>query len=167
MTEIFKNALGVLCGVVAMDVAMLAAVRRRWIAPSPLLISAFLILLVGAGTGILWIFAAGFRLPAVSLYWTGSLVYMEIRSLLSRGYSLRILVDLLHEEGRADVDTLKKSYGEGKGIPGLLTKRIQTLENFRLLKCEGNRVGPLTPWGRRLAWAGHLWRKTLRLDQVG
>src|SRR5579864_2795963 len=51
------------------------------------------------------------RHSAVFLYLSGAIVYLEMRSLLSRGYSLRILLDLASMGGQADVASLKTSYG--------------------------------------------------------
>jgi hypothetical protein len=181
--EIFFRiaAISVVCAissVVILDIAFLALVRRQWIPSTSVLASVFLVSVVGLGALGLWILlknlsigAAVFlwvpRLTVLSFYLTGCLIYMEARSLLSRGYSLRILQDLLKNGGQADLETLKLSYGEGKGISGLITKRIQTLVNFHMLHHQGKKVGPLTPMGKGIGKAGFFWRKTLRLDRVG
>lgn len=108
-----------------------------------------------------------FHLSAAAFYLAGCITYLEVRSLLSRGYSLRILVDLAAQGGAARVDRLKAGYGDGMGIPGLLARRVRTLERLGLLRFEGERVGPLTPAGRVVAALTVGLRHLLRLDLVG
>ena len=108
-----------------------------------------------------------FRVAALLLYLTGCLVYGELLSLCSRGYSLRILVDLLSRGGSANVEDLKAGYGGGIGIRGLLVRRLDSLARLRLLAFDGHRVGPLTAPGQLFAAIGASFRKALRLEQGG
>lgn len=104
---------------------------------------------------------------AVFLYLAGCLSCLEVQSLLSRGYSLRILVDLLERGGDASVDTLKSEYGSGLGIRGLIVKRVHTLVSLRFLHFQDNQVGPLTPLGKVVAMTTSRLREFLRLEMVG
>lgn len=108
-----------------------------------------------------------FRMGAAALYVAGLIVYLEIRSLLSRGYSLRILVDLRRVGGTCTVESLKSTYGGGKGIEGLLRKRIASLERLRLLRADPEEIGPVTAPGRLCAITAVWVRRLLRLDTVG
>jgi len=176
MMDLFRptclDILAVLIGVILMDVLVLAFVRAGWLSNKPVFASLSLVAWIAMGIPILYsLMGRRASLPiqngAFFFYGTGCLVYMEMRSVLSRGYSLRILIDLRNRGGQADVGTLKSSYGGGVGVSGLLLKRLQTLTEFRLLKMEGGRVGPLTPWGRMAAATGDRLRRLLRLEQVG
>ena len=110
---------------------------------------------------------APLRLGAVCLYVAGLVGYVELRSLLSRGYSLRMLRELRGQEAGWSVAQLQERYAGGRGLPGLLRRRLESIERLGLLTQQADRVGPLTPLGRvgtRLA-AG--WRGLLRMDGVG
>lgn len=107
------------------------------------------------------------KVGAVFLYLAGCLVYMELRSLVARGYSLRILIDLLTSGGSASMEKLKSGYGDGVGIQGMLAKRLGTLASLRLLRFQSDRVGPLTPLGKIFATASFGMRRLLRLEIVG
>lgn len=139
---------------------------------------ALLGVMAGAGSLLLWrwmgsLEISGEMLPpflksaAVGLYWAGCIGYVEILSLLSRGISFRVLIDLMEMNGAGEVEELKLCYGEGMGLKGLLQKRLDSLRRAGLVRCEGNRVGPLTPWGRLFSAATFRMRGLLRLEEVG
>jgi len=107
------------------------------------------------------------QIGAVFLYLAGCVGLMNVQSVLSRGYTLRILVDLLERGGRANVDSLKSGYGGGLGIGGLIAKRLHSLASLGLLHFQDNQVGPLTPLGKLLAEMTVRLRKLLRLEMVG
>ena len=66
------------------------------------------------------------RPSGIFLYLSVMVVYLEVRSLLSRGYSLRILLDLYANNSPVELSRLKSTYGAGMGLKGLLRKRIRT-----------------------------------------
>lgn len=107
------------------------------------------------------------KVGAVLFYLAGFIVYLELQSLLSRGYSLRILVDLLNNGGKARLDSLKELYGGGVGVRGLLAKRLKALVSLRLISLQGNKVESLTPLGKILAIIGSFMRRLLQLELVG
>ncbi|MBI2870542.1 MAG: hypothetical protein HYY14_02400 [Candidatus Omnitrophica bacterium] len=117
--------------------------------------------------------AVGIRIPlhlrvgSIFLYGAGCLVYVELRSLLSRGYSFRILLDLLKSGGELAKKDLIVRYGNGRGLRGLLAKRLGSLARLGLLRMEGPRAGSLTPIGRGAAGIGWAMRRLLRLTSVG
>ena len=106
-------------------------------------------------------------LGAVLFFWSGCIVYIEARSLFSRGYSLRVLVDLFDSGGSAEAASLKDQYGDGMGIEGILDKRLESISRLGLLRFDGERVGPLTEPGKILAVLGGGMRRLLKLQQVG
>lgn len=143
--------------------------------------SRFMLLLIGVMPFLMWkvmgeeSFAVQWSLTipvyakigAVFFYFTGCLIYLEILSLLSRGYSIRILADLFDRGGSAEFQGLKSSYGGGLGIEGLLRKRIDTLAELRFLYFHDDRIGPLTFLGKTAGAMGSVIRRFLRLEVVG
>ena len=171
--------LGIGFGIILLDVIFLALVRADRLSRNPVLASASLITWIILGFPVLWVIMgrapshSPFAIPkqlkivALLLYCTGACAYLQMRSILSRGYSLRILVDLLKLGGQADLETIKSAYGGGMGVSGLLLKRLRTLADFQMLYLQGDQVGPLTSAGKIFALAGHQLRGILRLDRVG
>jgi hypothetical protein len=117
--------------------------------------------------GLLPVLPDSLRIGAVLLYLAGCLSYVEVHGLLSRGYSLRILVDLLERGDGASIDSLKAEYGGGLGVRGMVTKRLRTLADLRLLRLQDKQVGPLTPLGKIVAMTASRLRELLRLEIVG
>jgi hypothetical protein len=107
------------------------------------------------------------KMGTVFLYLSGCVVYIELRSLLSRGYSIRILADLLDRGGSADAEILQLEYGGGLGVEGLLKKRIGTLARLGLFYFKDGRVGPLTLFGKVFGGLGSWVRNLLCLKTVG
>jgi len=111
--------------------------------------------------------AAVLRPSALVLYGAFCIGYVELRSLLFRSVSLRILVDLLQKEDGARLRDLRESYSGGMGMSGLLDKRLRGLVSLGLLRRGADTVGPLTPAGRAAAAAGRAVRRLLRLEAAG
>lgn len=163
----------VLAAVVA---AHTVAVRMIGGRTRPLIETITLALLVASGGAMIW-FEVGRRtiggqpwllqVGGLALYAAGLVVYVEIRSLLSRGYSIRILVDLLRAGGTSTIESLKSGYGGGKGLDGLLRKRIASLQRLHLVYADSKQIGPMTWPGRLCAVAVVSMRRILRLDRVG
>ena len=107
------------------------------------------------------------QIASACLYLTGILIYVELRSLLDRGYSLRILVDLLGHDGSVTIEALKASYGGGRGIRGILDKRLATLARLQMVHVENSRIGPLTFWGKVMARQTSFVRRILKFETVG
>jgi len=122
---------------------------------------------VSGPDGLLPILPDSLKIGAVFLYLAGCLSYVEVHGLLSRGYSLRILVDLLDRREGASIDSLKAEYGGGLGVRGMVTKRLRTLADLRLLHFGDKQVGPLTPLGKVVAMTTSRLRELLRLEMVG
>ena len=126
---------------------------------------------MAAGGWLVWTdlerVSASLRVGAVCLFAAGSITYLELRSLLSRGYSLRILLDLMDQEQGKTVERLRSEYGNGMGMTGLLLRRVQTLARLRLVHVDGHRVGPLTPLGKAMATTGFALRQVVRMEEVG
>jgi len=170
-------ALATLIGVIALQRGWQVLMSRPFRVNGPGPAAASLLVFGAIGVGVLWEATAQMSWPgddlvslrtgAVALYAAGWLVYVEVRSLLSRGYSLRILVDILVLGGGAGFEDLKSGYGEGMGVRGLLSKRIAGLARIGLIRRTADQIGPLTSVGRLVAHAGYGMRRLLRLDVVG
>ena len=107
------------------------------------------------------------KLAATLFYLANCLIYVEVRLLVSRGYSLRMLVDLLGQGGSTTVEALKSNYGEGLGVEGLLDRRLNDLCRLGLVQLEGDQVGPLTPLGKIFSVVTSSMRRLLRFEGVG
>lgn len=179
--SVFALVFAALVLVVGLHVAVASLMRAGYLPRSSAGDGAALFTLIGAGAVGLWVSLGGplvraesvsFLSPelkgsAILLYLTGGVVYLEIKSLVARGYSLRILVDILEAGGKASVTSLKMTYGGGLGVDGLLVKRLRTLADLGIIRLQGNHVGPLTTLGKTMAMTGLRLRQILRLELVG
>jgi hypothetical protein len=173
-------AVAVLTAVIAAHVALRRAIPRSRTGPGDGVSTPVFALLAFVGAGAVGVLAAdearGVVLPgspalfgcaAAAFYLAGLLAYLEARSLLSRGYSLRILMDIAEHGRSIDISALKAYYGAGMGIEGLLGKRLHSLARLGLLRVHNGLVGPLTGPGRVAAAVTSGVRRLLRLELVG
>ena len=88
-----------------------------------------------------------------------SLGYAEVFSMICRGFSLRILVDIFLN-GPFSMDQVVSNYGEGRGVDWMMEKRISGIESMGLVKWE---KGNLTIASRRALLLGKfgLWFKQI------
>ncbi len=94
------------------------------------------------------------------------LTYLEIKSLLSRGLSLRILKDLDESNTPIELESLKAGYGGGLGFKGLLDKRLNTMKKLKMIHYSNPKVGPLTFLGKLMNFLGVLFREILKLERA-
>lgn len=89
---------------------------------------------------------------AVFLYGVGFFGgILQLYNLADRGFSLRILVDILESRhGTMDVDGIMAGYSAGRGIVWMYDKRVQGMVSTGLVCIEGDRL-ILTDKGRRAA----------------
>lgn len=160
-----------LAGLALLHVGYLACTRPLRTSRSWRGSTALLVVLIPTGTWLVWErlepIPASLRVGAVCLFLAGCLVYLELRSVLSRGYSLRILLDLMGREEGETLEQLRADYGNGVGVKGLLIRRVNTLARLRLLRLHPHQIGPLTPLGRGVAVTGAALRRALRMEGVG
>ena len=162
---------GSLAGLVLLHVGLLVCTRSRRTPTSWRASTVWLAASMPAGGWLVWAslapIPASLRVGAVCLFLAGCLVYLELRSLLSRGYSLRILLDLMDQEQGGLLERLRSEYGHGMGIEGLLLRRLRTLARMRLVHLHDRQIGPLTPLGKVLAVTGSALRRVVRMERVG
>ncbi len=78
--------------------------------------------------------------------------YAEAFSMLCRGFSLRIMMDV-HIHGSLTLTGIIGKYGGGMGAEGLLMKRIRTMEKMGLVEIDGE---TLKAKGMRARFAGRM-----------
>ena len=66
--------------------------------------------------------------------------YCQFYSLLRRGFTIRLLIDIYFSEKKITREELASSYSGGRGLEWLLKKRLSGLEKFRLLKVKDKKV---------------------------
>ena len=66
--------------------------------------------------------------------------YCQFYSLLRRGFTIRLLIDIYFSEKKITREELASSYSGGRGLEWLLKKRLSGLEKFRLLIVKDKKV---------------------------
>lgn len=90
--------------------------------------------------------------------------YAECFSMLSRGFSLQILVDIYREKTRT-LEELLAHYG-GKGAQGLMERRIHNLLSLKMIE-EKNGVLSITQRGFIAGKIGNFVKNILKLGKGG
>ena len=106
------------------------------------------------------------KITTALLFFAMFLTYLEIKSLLSRGLSLRILKDLDESNTPLELESLKAGYGGGLGFKGLLDKRLYTIKKLKMIHYSNPKVGPLTFFGKLMNFLGVLFREILKLERA-
>lgn len=91
---------------------------------------------------------------------------LQLYNLADRGFSLRILIDLMEAPESPDVDRLMAGYSRGRGISWMYRKRIDDLLAGGFIRKE-NRSLVLTPKGAALAMLFARLRRFFRLQAAG
>jgi hypothetical protein len=87
------------------------------------------------------------------------LIYLEIWSLLSRGYTLALIVAIHQSGGPLTADELARRYRGGEGLEWIMLHRLAGLEAAGLVQRTGDqlvltpRLGRATAWSYRVAIA--------------
>ena len=156
----------VIIGLILLDTALQFAVRSLLGRRSFALETASVFIFIFIGAVLAGLAQPGHFFPGMALYLASAMVYLEAKSIFSRGYSIRILVDLLEREHPQTLNQLKDNYS-GKGLRWMLDKRIQALKFVWILRYDKDVVGPPTVLGRLIAKVGDGSRRLLKLEQVG
>jgi hypothetical protein len=76
---------------------------------------------------------------------------LQLYNLADRGFSLRILIDVLEApSGAISLDDVMQGYSAGRGITWMYGKRLEDMQSAGLARVEGECLA-LTPKGRRVA----------------
>jgi hypothetical protein len=81
------------------------------------------------------------------------LVYLEIWSLLSRGYTLALIVAIHQSGGPLTADELARRYRGGEGLEWIMRHRLAGLEAAGLVKRTGDQLVLTQRLGRTAAWS--------------
>ena len=99
----------------------------------------------------------------VIFFWFG---YMEAFSMICRGFSLHIIVDILQNRSLSLIE-INENYADGKGIEWLLRKRLYDLRDLRLVDIDGDIVKIRRPFGLLIGLAGLLMKRVLKMGEGG
>lgn len=77
---------------------------------------------------------------ALFIYIGFSIGYLEFFSLINRGYSLSIVMDIAKTPSGLTEKELISSYAGGKGLKWMLDKRIQGLNRLKLIKITDGKM---------------------------
>ena len=85
----------------------------------------------------------------VSLFALGgaALLYLEIWGLMSRGYTLSILIAMLDAKGPVSPDDIARRYRGGDGLDWIMRHRLGGLEAAGLIVRDGDHITLTTPSG--------------------
>jgi hypothetical protein len=76
---------------------------------------------------------------------------LQLYNLADRGFSLRILIDILEAPSQAmNLDDVMQGYSAGRGIAWMYAKRLDDMQSAGLARVEGECL-VLTPKGHRVA----------------
>jgi hypothetical protein len=95
---------------------------------------------------------------------------LQLYNLADRGFSLRILIDILEAPlGAMRLDDVMQGYSAGRGIAWMYAKRLEDMQSAGLAKVEGASL-VLTPKGQRVAqlftWLQEFARAAPSADEV-
>ena len=102
----------------------------------------------------------------MALALTICLVYMELFSMLCRGFSLA-LITTLYQNGPTKVEDIHNLYGSGNGIEWMLTKRLDSIEKIGLVRRNGDTICVNTVHGRLIGRATLKFKELLKIGPGG
>ena len=104
---------------------------------------------------------------AAMLLGAAFLVYLEIWALMSRGYTLGLLIAIEQAGRPLSVAELARRYRGGEGLEWVLRHRLAGLEAARLVRRDGAKLILTAPLGRAVAWSYRLTVALLGLKATG
>ena len=111
----------------------------------------------GVGDVVIGLFALG----------GAALLYLEIWGLMSRGYTLSILIALLEAGGPISTDEIARRYRGGEGLDWIIRHRLGGLESVGAIERRGDIVTLTTPFGLFIAQLYGMCIAILGLRKVG
>ncbi len=91
--------------------------------------------------------------------------YMELFSMVCRGFSLRIMVDI-DRHGRMTLQQIKDGYG-GRGVQWMFAKRLETLTSLGLINADDTKITLKTPLAKTLGHIGNGFKGFLKMGKGG
>ena len=93
------------------------------------------------------------------------LIYLELISILERGYSLNLLKSINDYQGEINIKNAHKYYSSKRGLLWLYEKRINSLLNLKIIFIKDNKI-QLTIFGKILANILDLFIKILMIKRT-
>ena len=93
------------------------------------------------------------------------LIYLELISILERGYSLNLLKSINDYQGEINIKNAHKYYSSKQGLLWLYEKRINSLLNLKIILIKDNKI-QLTIFGKILANILSLFIKILMIKRT-
>jgi hypothetical protein len=91
--------------------------------------------------------------------------YVEFFSMVCRGFSLRIIVDVYLKRALS-LSEIIENYG-GEGMDWMVKKRLKTIESLGMARMNGNVVEIRKPLGTAVGRLGLLVKSTLKMGEGG
>lgn len=92
--------------------------------------------------------------------------YMEVFSMICRGFSLRIMTDI-YMNGSLNTDEIINKYGDGRGMDWMLKKRITSIEQLKLVSSDERYIELASPFGSWIGRCGINFKKILKMGKGG
>lgn len=99
-------------------------------------------------------------------YFSAMIIYLEIWALLSRGYTLGLLLTAYRSKQKVDLNYLAHSYRGGEGLEWIIRHRLSGLIGAKLIKNQSGDLS-LTPLGSLIAKLYQFSIKILGLGYTG
>jgi len=94
------------------------------------------------------------------------LLYMEVFSMIARGFSMQIITDIYTNNGLTIEGVIAK-YADGKGIDWMLEKRIEGIKNLNLIHYNSGGIELRSNFGYLIGKLGINYKKFLKLGKGG
>ena len=92
------------------------------------------------------------------------LIYLELISILERGYTLNILKSISNHQGEVNLKNVHEYYSSKRGLLWLYKKRISSLLNLKLITINNDKI-KLTKLGKIIAFVLNLSIKILMIKR--
>ena len=92
------------------------------------------------------------------------LIYLEVMSILERGYTLNILKSIASYKGEINFDNIHEYYSSKRGLIWLYEKRINSLLNLKLIIIQNNKI-KLTSFGKTIAIIFNIFIRVLMIKR--
>jgi hypothetical protein len=90
-------------------------------------------------------------LTSLFIYLGFLLGYLEFFSLINRGYSLSIMMDIFRRNTPPNAKELEHEYAGGQGLRWMLTKRVNGLTALKLVREKNGKLFLIKRWPERFA----------------
>lgn len=152
------------CGIPLLHVACIRITKSYGESARPLLFSCAVALLCWAVALFYMLAVSQFKISpnfiasfgtSLFIYCGFVLGYLEFFSLINRGYSLSIMMDISRRAVAPSITELENEYAGGRGLMWMLTKRVNGLTVLKLVAENNNQLVLNKGWPTHVAWILH------------